>query len=79
MDDRTLGVLWRSTMGVTALAVLAGCLFALGNSRAGAWVAVTALVVGVPANLALSAVKYRRTMRRPWPAVQPLADDDDWG
>jgi hypothetical protein len=25
----------------------------------------------------ISFVQYRRVMRRPWPAVPPVADDDD--
>lgn len=30
----------------------------------------TRLVVGV--------IEYRRTMRRPWPSVPPLEDEDEW-
>jgi hypothetical protein len=29
-------------------------------------------------HLVVGLVEYRRTMRRPWPQVPPLADDDDW-
>jgi hypothetical protein len=30
----------------------------------------TRLVVGV--------IEYRRTMRRPWPRVPPIEEDDEW-
>jgi hypothetical protein len=29
-------------------------------------------------HVALGVAGYRRVMRRPWPPVRPLADDDDW-
>jgi hypothetical protein len=31
----------------------------------------------VAAQVTISFVHYRRVMRRPWPAVPPVADDDD--
>ena len=29
-------------------------------------------------SLVVGLVEYRRTMRRAWPEVAPLDDDDDW-
>ena len=31
-----------------------------------------------PEPLLVGLTEYRRTMRRPWPKVPPLDDDDDW-
>jgi hypothetical protein len=63
-------------VAATSLVVLAGVFLALAGSTIGGWLAVASLAVGLAANVALSVVKYRRTMRRPWPQVAPLTDDD---
>jgi hypothetical protein len=42
-------------------------------------VLILAGVIGLFATrLAVGVVEYRRTMRRPWPKVPPVEDDDDW-
>ena len=44
------------------------------------WVVVLlAVVIGlvVASQIYTGALRYRRTMRREWPKVEPLPDDDD--
>jgi hypothetical protein len=48
------------------------------ESRAAAFVALTALAATLAVHLVISIVAYRRTMRREWPRVEPITDDDDW-
>jgi hypothetical protein len=55
--------------------VLVGFAF---ESRAAGVVALVAFVATLTVHLVVSVVNYRQVMRRPWPAVEPLADDDDW-
>jgi hypothetical protein len=49
---------------------------ALGSRRA-AYVALGAFVATVALHLVVAVVAYRRIMRREWPKVEPL-EDDDW-
>jgi len=73
-----LNGLWRQIdVAFTAL-LLIGVFVALGGSRTGAWLLLAALAGLVAGHLAISVVSYRRTMSRPWPAVQPLHDDPLW-
>jgi hypothetical protein len=76
VSERALDAVWRVLLVATggALAVTAG--LALAGWRFAAWLMVAAAGVGVVANVALSVAKYRRTMRRAWPAVAPVPDDD---
>jgi O-antigen/teichoic acid export membrane protein len=76
MTDRMLDAAWRAIVGAVPVVIAVAAAFALGGSRPAAWVAVGAVVAAFAANLALSVAKYRRTMRRPWPKVEPLSDDD---
>jgi hypothetical protein len=44
------------------------------------WVVVAVAVLAallVASQVYTSAVRYRRTMRKEWPKVEPLPDDDD--
>jgi hypothetical protein len=47
-------------------------------SRLAALVALVAFTVTLAVHIGMSAVYYRQVMRREWPKVAPLADDDDW-
>jgi hypothetical protein len=59
--------------------IVAGVISGLAGWRPAAILLVGAIVVRVATHLTASAITYRRTMRRPWPAVSPLSDeDDDW-
>jgi ABC-type thiamin/hydroxymethylpyrimidine transport system permease subunit len=63
---------------LSTLVVVAGTVGVLTGARSGAWVIVGGLCLGSASSIAIALVAYRRTMRRPWPQVAPLADDDDW-
>jgi hypothetical protein len=58
-------------------ALLVGIGAALLRHRWGAYLAISAVTVRFAAYLAAAAWNYRRTMRREWPKVEPLPDDDD--
>jgi hypothetical protein len=45
--------------------------------RPGAIIAVAALAATVLIHVVNGVIEYRRVMRRPWPEVDPLRDDDD--
>jgi hypothetical protein len=73
--DRLEG-LWRS-LGTTGTgAILAGSVAALLGWRPSAWILVGVVALIVAGHIAIAAIAYRRIMRRPWPRVEPLADDD---
>jgi hypothetical protein len=62
-----------------ALALLFGGLFAaMTGARVGAYVLLAGLGVQLGCDLGLGVRSYRATMRRPWPKVAPIVDDDDW-
>jgi hypothetical protein len=50
---------------------------ALLGHRWGAYLAIGALTMRFSGYLAGAVWNYRRTMRREWPKVEPLPDDDD--
>ena len=74
----SLNRLWQQLGAAITGLLLLGALVALGGSETGAWILLVALAALVATHLAISVVDYRRIMRSPWPAVRPLADDDDW-
>jgi hypothetical protein len=64
-------------LGLT-LVLLAGAAAAiLFDWRAGALIAAAAVVGSIALHVLQGIVSYRRVMRRPWPQVAPLEDDDD--
>jgi hypothetical protein len=66
-----------SDLGLTvALFVGAFAGFVFGW-RAGALIAVLALAASLVLHVVNGLVEYRRVMRRPWPSVPALEDDDD--
>ena len=46
--------------------------------RPGAYFMLMAILGQVGGHLVMGVTEYRRVMRRPWPQVAPLDDDDDW-
>jgi hypothetical protein len=48
------------------------------ESRLAVFVALAAFTATLTVHLVVSILEYRRTMRREWPKVEPIADDDDW-
>jgi hypothetical protein len=74
--DHRLWILARQSL--VALMVV-GALLALVDGTAGAALVFVALGSLVAAQLTIALRHYRRVMGRPWPAVAPLAqEDDDW-
>jgi hypothetical protein len=60
------------------VALLLGALAALVFEwRVGALVAVISLVASLMLHVVNGVIEYRRVMKRPWPRVAPLDDDDD--
>ncbi|HVM16493.1 MAG TPA: hypothetical protein VM290_02825 [Gaiellaceae bacterium] len=77
--DPLLERLWGASGLVFHATLLGGVVAAVAGLSASAWILAGALGGVVAAHLAIAAVSYRRTMRRPWPAVAPLPpDDEDW-
>jgi putative effector of murein hydrolase LrgA (UPF0299 family) len=56
-------------------AVFAGLAFAW---REAAYVALGAFVATLVVHVTVAIVNYRRVMRREWPKVEPIVEDDDW-
>ena len=55
--------------------VFAGLAF---QSRTAAYVALAGFLTTLTVHVLVAVVYYRQVMRREWPKVAPLADDDDW-
>jgi hypothetical protein len=55
--------------------VAAGFVF---ESRGAVFVALGAFIARLAVHLVVSIFEYRRLMRREWPKVEPITDDDDW-
>jgi O-antigen/teichoic acid export membrane protein len=70
--------LWNVTRQALIALVVIGVVIAFFNGAVGAAVIAVAAGVLVAAQVTISLVHYRRVMRRPWPAVEPRPDDDDW-
>jgi hypothetical protein len=48
------------------------------ESRLAVLFVLVGLLTTLAVHLAVSILEYRRIMRREWPKVAPLVDDDDW-
>jgi hypothetical protein len=48
------------------------------ESRVAAFLVVGALAATLMVHIAVALLNYRHVMRREWPKVEPLDDDDDW-
>jgi hypothetical protein len=66
--------LYALTQFVFYVGLLAGVAF---KSRSAMYTALAALAAVFTMHLVAAAIEYRKTMRRPWPKVAPLPDDDD--
>jgi hypothetical protein len=58
--------------------LIVGAYGALLEWKPAAYLLVAAVTVTFVANLCIGVLAYRATMNRPWPAVRPLTDEDDW-
>ena len=67
---------WRMIDGVAGMLVLAGAVGAALDWRGGAFLAVAGILAAVVGHVAIGVADYRDTMRRRWPRVPPVVDDD---
>ena len=74
--DARLGRLWRLWLHATNALIVVGALGAVAGWRPAAWFLVAVVTGGLAVSLAIGAAAYKQTMRRPWPRVEPVRDDD---
>ena len=77
-SDAGLSRLWARADAFLYAAVAAAVFAAATDVTAVIWVVLAAVAARVAVHLGVAVVSYRRTMRRPWPAVEPLREDDEW-
>ena len=70
--------LWIASRAVFYLGIAVGAYAAVARSTPAAVVMLAVVGAAAATRLAAAAVGYRRVMRRPWPKVAPLDDEDDW-
>ena len=63
---------------VWLLLLVVGAYGGLLGWRGGAFVMLAAVCGRVAGHLLVGVTEYRRIMRRPWPKVAPLDDEDEW-
>ena len=62
----------------TTTLMMIGGMYASLAWRPAAFVMLAGAVGQLLLHQAVGFVVYRRVMRRPWPTVEPLENDDDW-
>ena len=78
-DDLGPVAVFATRLGFVWLVLLiAGFYGGLLGWRAGGFLMLAAVCGMIGGHLLTGASVYRRVMRRPWPNVPPLDDDDDW-
>lgn len=63
---------------IFTLLIVVGALAAIGGWLSGIYLALAGFGGHLMGHLIVGVVGYRDVMRRPWPKVPPLDDDDDW-
>ena len=76
--DVRLWRLWGRADILLQVAVALAVIAAIKGSPLLAFGVLAAVAARVVAHVGVAVVAYRRTMRRPWPEVEPLRDDDGW-
>ena len=71
-------VLVASLSPLWLIVMMAGLYGAAFGWRPGAYLMITGLLGDIVGHLLIGITEYRRVMRRPWPQVAPLDDDDEW-
>jgi hypothetical protein len=70
--------LWQVLGTVVTGAIIVGAFAALAGWSPAAWILVAVIAAAVAGHVVIAVLRYRQVMRRPWPKVEPLPDDDDW-
>lgn len=68
--------LWHVLGTLVTGGIVIGAFAAVAGWGPSAWILVGLVAAAVAGHVAIAAVRYRRIMRRPWPKVEPLTDDD---
>jgi hypothetical protein len=68
---------WERVLLGFDLFLFAGLAILLFAPRPAIFLMLTGFVGRLGTHVAIGIVRYRRTMRRPWPRVPPVEDDDD--
>jgi integral membrane sensor domain MASE1 len=76
-SDR-LGSLWQVLGTAVTGAIVVAAFAAIAGWGPAGWILVAAVAAAVVGHVVIAALRYRQVMRRPWPKVEPLTDDDDW-
>ena len=76
VDPPPFNVAWHAVSIASALLVVTGTVGVLIGARSWAWAIVIGFGAGSASSIGLALVEYRRTMRRQWPRVAALTDDD---
>jgi hypothetical protein len=66
------------TAGFVALVLAYVAMAAALGWRQAAHLAIVSLLAHIAAHVVAGIASYRDVFSRPWPAVQPVVDDDDW-
>ena len=75
-EDERLSAFWAWLDVVFSGVLILGILLLVVSWRPAAVLVVGGLGGLFAGHIAIGAVAYRRTMRRPWPKVEPVPDDD---
>jgi hypothetical protein len=74
-SDR-LDALWQVLGTLVTGAIVVGAFAAVAGWGPAGWILVAVVAASVAGHITIAAIRYRRTMRRPWPKVEPISDDD---
>ena len=77
-DDARRAKLWALGTHAATLALAVAVVSAVFGWAPGALLVLGALALATGVHLVVAFSAYRAVMRRTWPEVQPLPDDDDW-
>jgi hypothetical protein len=74
-SDR-LDALWHVLGTLVTGAIIIGGFAAVAGWTPAAWILVAVVAAAVVGHVVIAVLRYRQIMRRPWPKVEPLTDDD---
>ena len=75
-DPLPLARTWQSVTSGAAVLTVAGAVASVAGWQSWAWLVVAGLGIGAVGQIVIGVIAFRRTMKRKWPDVAPLSDDD---